>query len=287
MELTGRLLEKFTLTMLERGLSEATQKIYLKDLCSCLQWLKLKDPTLITVQNIKEYQAHLVRRKLRPKTVNRALVSVKLFFRMTLENNVPVDFIYRIKDRRRLPTLLDQEEIITLFKNTKNIKYRTIFMLIYAAGLRSCEVRRLKYQDIDSKLMQIHITGKGERERVVPMSKFLLQVLREYWVKSAENKTKWLFPVSSDEWQKPLSRISIWRAFKKAKKRASIIKPGGVHVLRHCYATHLLEGGLDLRMIQILLGHASIRATEIYTHLQRDFAQGIQSPLDQIANKIK
>ena len=287
MELTGRLLEKFNLTMLERGLSEATQKIYLKDLRSCLEWLKLKDPALITAENIREYQAHLVRRKLRPKTVNRALVSVKLFFRFTLKNDVPADFVYRVKDRRKLPTLLDQEEIISLFKKTKNIKYRTIFMLIYAAGLRSCEVQRLKHHNIDSKLMQIHITGKGDRERVVPMSKFLLQVLRDYWVKTPENKTMWLFPVSPDEWQKPISRISIWRAFKKAKKNAFINKPGGVHVLRHCYATHLLEGGLDLRMIQILLGHASIRATEIYTHLQRDFAQGIQSPLDQIANKIK
>ena len=122
---------------------------------------------------------------------------------------------------------------------------------------------------------------------MVPLSSFLLYTLRKYWVEYKENKSEWLFPGGGgDYWKRPYCRTSLRRAFATAKKKANIDKPGGVHLLRHCYATHLLESGVDLRVIQILLGHAVINSTEIYTHLRNKFAQEIKNPLDAIADLL-
>jgi site-specific recombinase XerD len=138
--------------------------------------------------------------------------------------------------------------------------------------------------------MQMRVLGKGRKERLVPLTPYLLHALRRYWVENKENKSVWLFPGGSgsgNHWQHQYCRASIRRAFLWAKEKAGIDKPGGVHLLRHCYATHLLESGVDLRVIQILLGHSVIHSTEIYTHLRSKFAQEIKNPLDAISGLIK
>lgn len=210
-----------------------------------------------------------------------------MFYIRTLRMNWPQDFAPWVRKKQRLPLLLSIEEVAAVINATDNIKQRTILMAIYATGMRSCEVRHLKTQDIDSARGQIRVMGKGNKQRMVPLSKFLLYTLRKYWVECKENKNEWLFPgVGGDGWRKPYCRTSLRRAFVAAKEKVGLEKPGGVHLLRHCYATHLLESGVDLRVIQILLGHSVINSTEIYTHLRSKFAQEIKNPLDAIAELL-
>jgi site-specific recombinase XerD len=161
-------------------------------------------------------------------------------------------------------------------------------MTIYATGMRSCEARYLRVEDIDSSpRKQIRVLGKGGKERMVPLTDNLLFALRKYWVENKDIKTKWLFPGARLCWEQPYCRTSIRRTFAESKLRAGITKRGGVHLLRHCFATHLLESGVDIRVIQILLGHSQLSSTEIYTHLRSTYAQEIKNPLDAIAGLIK
>src|SRR5207248_1192686 len=184
---------------------------------------------------------------------------------------------------RRLPTILTVEEVARLIDSARNLFERTMLMVLYSTGMRNAEMRHLQVKDIDSKSMLIHIQhGKGGRDRYVPLSPKLLATLREYW-RWMRPKT-WLFPGTVHNWRadKPITPKVVWDACQFAAHRAGIEKRVYAHLLRHSYATHLLEAGADLRTIQILLGHVRLEHTAVYLHLSQRHLQAFPNPLDTL-----
>ena len=281
-----KLVDQFIFTLKERGFAQSTQDEYVYIIKRFFRDLG-KDPLEASQEDVRKYQVYLLDKKYAPRSVNLNLAAIRFFYLKTLRRDWPPSFVPWVKQGRRLPTVWSMEEVAKLINSAANFKHRVILMATYAGGLRSCEVVRLKPSDIDSKRMLIHVLGKGNKERFVMLPETLLFALRDYWKwNKGEDKSLWLFPGGKD-YSQPYSRSSLRRVFGAAKKRAGIAKPGGVHILRHCFATHLLELGTDLRIIQLLLGHSVISSTEIYTHLRAQFAAQIKNPLDNIASQIK
>lgn len=183
----------------------------------------------------------------------------------------------RPRKEKKLPIVLSREDVIRIFDSVNNIKHKAILMLAYSAGLRVSEVVKLKVQDIDAKRNMIHIkAAKGQKDRYTVLSEVALRVLREYW--KVYQPKNWLFP--GPRQNSHLTTRTVEKILEDASQKAGIAKNVTVHTLRHSFATHLLEGGIDLWYIQELLGHKSSKTTEIYTHVsQRDIGR-IKSPLD-------
>ena len=196
-------------------------------------------------------------------------------------------FLYEIKrpkKDKKLPIVLSKEEIVAILSSIDNIKHKAILMLVYSAGLRVGEVVRLKPEDIDSKRTLIHIRGaKGRKDRYSLLSEAALKTLREYW--KQYKPEKWLFPGPDKE--RHITIRTAQRVFEMACKQAEVKKDVSIHNLRHSFATHLLENGIDLRYIQELLGHKSPKTTEIYTHVSNKDFMRIRNPLDQIFQEDK
>jgi len=243
-----------------------------------------KPPDRLNRDHLREYQAYLLReRKLEPRTVQLHTSALRFFFVKTLKRRYWLDDIPFPKAPRRLPVILTVEEAGRLINAARNLLDRTLLMVLYSTGMRSRELRYLQVRDIDSQAMLIHIRyGKGGRDRYVPLSPKLLETLREYW-RWMRPKT-WLFPGTVDGWRadKPLTPKVVWEACQVAAQRAGIDKRVYAHLLRHSYATHLLEEGADLRTIQLLLGHAELRDTAVYLHLSRRHLQAVANPLDSL-----
>ena len=185
------------------------------------------------------------------------------------------------KRDRKLPVVLSQDELKTLFSCVNNSKHRLILMTAYSAGLRLHEVTHLRVSDIDSKRMTVQ-QGKGKKDRYTLLSPALLQQLRIYWKQHRPHP--WLFP--GRDKNTPLSDASVQRAFKLAGDKAGIRKKASVHTLRHSFATHLLEQGVNLFTIKELLGHSSILTTLIYLHLQKNSHAAIVNPIDHLMEGV-
>ena len=243
-----------------------------------------KPPDQLNREHLREYQAYLLReRKLEPRTVKLHTSALRFFFVKTLKRRYLLDDIPFPKVPRQLPVILTVEEVGRLINAARNLLDRTLLMVLYSTGMRSRELRSLQVRDIDSQAMLIHIRhGKGGRDRYVPLSPKLLETLREYW-RWMRPKT-WLFPGTVDGWRadKPITPKVVWDACQFAAQRAGIEKRVYAHLLRHSYATHLLEEGADLRTIQLLLGHVELRHTVIYLHLSRRHLQAVANPLDTL-----
>jgi integrase/recombinase XerD len=241
-----------------------------------------KPPDRLSREHLREYQAFLLReRKLEPRTVKLHASALRFFFVKTLKRPYRLDDIPFPKAPRRLPIILTVEEVGRLIDCARNLMDRTLLMVLYSTGMRNRELRSLQVRDIDSQSMLIHIQyGKGGRDRYVPLSPKLLETLREYW-RWMKPKT-WLFPGTVDGWRadKPITPKVVWDACRSAAERAGIEKHVYAHLLRHSYATHLLEAGADLRTIQLLLGHVELRHTVIYLHLSRRHLQAVANPLE-------
>jgi site-specific recombinase XerD len=208
---------------------------------------------------------------------------LRFLFVKTLGRPYLPDHIPFPKRQRRLPTILDQQEVAQLIDSASNLMHRTMMMMLYATGLRRAEMCHLKVADIDSKRMVIHVRqGKGGRDRDVLLTPKLLETLREYW-RWMKPKT-YLFPGTVKGWRAdvPITEKIVWQAVREAAERAGITKHVSPHGLRHCFATHMLEAGADLRTIQVLLGHAKLAHTTVYLHLSRRHLQAIPSPLEAI-----
>ena len=205
--------------------------------------------------------------------------ALKFFYLNVLKKPWVMDSIPRPKKEKRLPVVLNQSEIKRIFEAVSNLKHRAILYLIYSSGLRVSEVVRLKPEDIDSEQMQIRIRqGKGSKDRYTIISRAAVSELRKYW-KQYKPRT-WLFEGAKE--RAHITERSVQQVFETAVKKAKIVKSASVHSLRHSFATHLLEQGVDLRYIQELLGHKSPTTTEIYTHVTRSDLNKIISPLDRI-----
>ncbi|MBW1860256.1 MAG: tyrosine-type recombinase/integrase [Deltaproteobacteria bacterium] len=185
---------------------------------------------------------------------------------------------------KRMPVVLSEEEVLAIFEAIGYIKHKAMIATTYGAGLRISEVCSLRKSDVDSQRMRILIHGKGKKERYCLLSPMILELLREYYRK-VRPKGDWLFPGRNP--QKHLSRGAIHKALKKAVKKVEIKKKVSMHALRHSFATHLLEHGTDIRFVQVLLGHASIRSTMRYTHVSNAALSRIESPWDRLLKTKK
>jgi site-specific recombinase XerD len=266
-----------------RNYSKSTIRYYLQTVANFAQHFG-RSPDKLGPDELRSYQAYLLReRKLAVGTVIARVAALRFFFIKTLKRRLPLNDIPYPKHPRRLPTILTVEEVARLIDSARNFLDRTLLMVLYSTGMRNCEVRHLQVKDIDSNSMLIHIQhGKGGRDRYVPLSPKLLETLREYW-RWMKPKT-WLFPGTVHNWRadKPLTPKVVWDACQFAAQRAGIEKHVYPHLLRHSYATHLLETGADLRTIQLLLGHIELEHTVLYLHLSRRHLQAFPNPLDTL-----
>jgi site-specific recombinase XerD len=243
-----------------------------------------RPPDQLGPEHIRQYQAYLFRqRKLAPSSVTQRLAALRFFFIRTLKRPWSVAETPYPKKVQHLPTVLSQEEVSQLINAAPNPFYRILLMTLYATGARRDELARLKVSDIDSQRMIVHIqAGKGRKDRDVMLSPVLLEALREHW-RGLKPKT-WLFPGSRAHTAPcPITSKVIWHACHQAALRAGLHKRVHPHTLRHCFATHLLEAGADLRTIQMLLGHHDLEETTVYLHLSHRHLSATVSPLDSLA----
>jgi site-specific recombinase XerD len=230
---------------------------------------------------VREFMLHLVRqRRVHPATTNVYGAAIKFLYQVTLRRSHEVATIPRMRVPMRLPTVLTGTEVERLLGAMATQRQRVMVMLAYGAGLRVSEVANIEVQDIDAKRMVLHVRhAKRGRERHVMLSPILLQALRLYW-KQARPEGTYLFPGRDPG--KLITRAAIHKAIRVAARRAGIDKHISPHTLRHSFATHLLEAGTDLRTVQILLGHASLRSTMHYLHVTTARVQSLRSPLDAL-----
>lgn len=239
-----------------------------------------KPPGQLGPAEIRTFQLRLIEQKVSWTQFNQAVCALRFFYRVTLPRDFVVEHIPFAKTKKKLPTVLSVDEVRRLLGAPRNLKHRTVLSLIYATGARLNEATHLRVADIDGARMMVHIRcGKGGRPRMVPMSVALRDLLREYW--HAEHPREWLFPGSRSD--RPLHENAVQKACGLARRGAGIDKPAGVHTLRHSYATHLLELGVDLRTIQKLLGHSSLSTTAIYTHVTRQLIDAANKAIDLLA----
>ena len=242
-----------------------------------------RPPDQLGLDEIRGYQTYLLEeRKLGVRTVAHHTAGLRFFYCKTLRRNYPIEELPYPKKPRELPIILTQEEAVRLIDSASNLFHRAMLMTLYSTGVRRAEMCSLKVENIDSERMLVHVRcGKGRRDRSVPLSLQLLETLRAYyrWMKP---KT-YLFPGSHRNWRidKPVTTKVPWVACREAAERAGIDKPVSPHLLRHSFATHLLEQGADLPTLQALLGHTELKATSIYLHLSERHLKAAGTPIDQ------
>jgi site-specific recombinase XerD len=266
-----------------RNYSQTTVRAYLKIVEDFAKHFH-KAPDQLGADEIRSYQVYLLKeKKLGARTVGHWTAALRFFFCKTLKRNYPVEEVPYPKAPRRLPNILTQEEAVRLIDSASNLFHRTMLMTLYSTGIRRAELCRLKVEDIDSKRMILHIRqGKKNRDRDVPLSPKLLETFREYW-RWMRPKT-YLFPGTKDGWRadKPITPKVLWEACREAAQRAGITKSVRPHLIRHSFATHLVEGGADLPTVQLLLGHSDLKATSIYLHLSQRHLKAAGTPLDKL-----
>ena len=259
-------LRKMMLAELQRrNYSEATTRCYIRTVEDFSRRFK-RSPDRLGSEHIREYQAELFKkRKLSPSTVTQRLAALRFFYIKTLKKAWSIAETPYPKKVFHLPTILSQEEVARLIDAALTPYHRTLLMTLYATGLRRAELTHLKISDIDSQRMVIHVQGgKGRKDRDVMLSPKLLEALREHWRGLKRKPSAWLFP--GNRWHTgdtPIDTKVVWHACQEAAQRAGIQKNVHPHTLRHCFATHLLEAGADLRTIQMLLGHRDLEETTI------------------------
>jgi integrase/recombinase XerD len=280
-------LRKMMLEELQRRhYSEATTNYYIRHVERFARYFH-RSPDRLGPQHIREYQAQLFsKQKLSPGAVTNHLCALRFFYIQTLKRPWSIADTPYPKKVHRLPTILGQQEVAQLIDAACTPFRRTILMTLYATGVRNAELTRLKISDIDSKRMVIHIQGgKGRKDRDVMLSPVLLDELRAHW-RRLRRKSIWLFP--GNRWHsgdRPMDTKTPRHACQYAARRAGIKKHVYPHVLRHCFATHLLEAGADLHTIQILLGHHDLKETTRYLHLSQRHLHATASPLDSLVLK--
>lgn len=248
-QLRQRMLEDMQI----RNLSKVTQKRYLARVAAFAKYFK-RSPEQLGPEEIRRYQVYLLKdRKLSSRTLNVTVCALRFLYKVTLKRDWDIERIPYARREKKLPVVLSPEEVVQFLQAVKSMKYRTILVTAYSAGLRVSEVTRLKVGDIDSRRMIIQVEqGKGGKDRYVMLSRRLLDLLREYW--KAHRPTDWLFPGAVPH--QPASAGTVREVCHKAYLASGLSKHVTPHTLRHSFATHLLESGEDLRKIQLLLGHA-------------------------------
>jgi integrase/recombinase XerD len=278
-------LRKMMLEELERrNYTQNTTRAYVRAIEEFARYFH-RPPDQLGPEQIREYVSHLFRdRKLTDNTVNQQVGALRFFFIKTLKRSWSVEETPYPKRGFHLPVILSRDEVSRLIESALTPFHRTILITLYATGVRRAELANLKIADIDSQRMVVHIRGgKGRKDRDIMLSPHLLEELRQHYRRLSQKHSGWLFP--GGRWHTADYAITtkvVWDACWEAAKRAGIRKPLHPHTLRHCFATHLLEAGADLRTIQILLGHSDLRATTLYLHLSQHHLSVTASPLDAL-----
>ena len=245
-----------------------------------------RPPDRLGPQHIREYQSELFKkRKLAASSVTVYLAALRFFFTKTLKKGWSAAETPYPKKAEHVPSILSQQEVARLIDAADTSFHRTLLMTLYATGVRRAELTQLKISDVDSQRMVVHIRGgKGRKDRDVMLSPKLLKELREHWRRLKRKPSEWLFPGRHDHGSdQPIDTKTVWHACRNAAKRAGIKKQVHPHTLRHCFATHLLEHGADLRNIQMLLGHNDLEQTTIYLHVSELRLNATASPLDSLS----
>jgi integrase/recombinase XerD len=277
-ELRRRMLEDLQL----RNYSPNTTHVYIRCVAEFARHFGAS-PDRLGPRHIREYQLLLVQqKKVSWATFNQTVCALRFFYHITLHRGWMIEHIPYPRHEQKLPVVLSPSEVAELFEATKNVKHRAILMTIYASGLRVSEIVSLQIGDIDSQRQIIRVRqGKGRKDREVMLSPKLLESLRNYW--KSYRPDRWLFP--GDKPDHPITQTSVWRICKRAAELAHLSKIISPHTLRHCFATHLLEDGTDLRRIQLLLGHRNLKTTAKYLHLSNFAVRSTVSPLDRLPDR--
>lgn len=246
------------------GLAERTQQSYVRAVKGLAKHYN-RSPDVLTEEEIRKFFLHLVEtRKVSKSTVTVYLSGLKFFYQKTLGKTMPVFGLIRTRRRKKLPTVLTIEEIKAIFACVRSPVIRMLLTMIYSCGLRLAEATHLKLASVDMGRMQVKVTGKGGKDRYVPLPRRSKQLLQAYLDK--HRPADWLFTGKVNN-AVPCPKGTVQKAFKAALIQTGISKPATVHTLRHSYATHLLENGIDIRIIQRALGHKHFSTTMVYAHL--------------------
>jgi len=275
----GRLRDRMAEDLKLKAYSPSTRKIYLLYARKFAAHYR-RSPEELSEAEIREFLLYLMEvEEVSYETYRQILAALKFLYTVTLGRAWEVERIPFPKRRRRLPVVLSAEDVAALLGAIRSLKYRAMLMALYGGGLRISEACRLQAEDIDSKRMVLRVrNGKGGKDRYTVLSQRLLEVLRVYW--RAVRPRGWLFPGKTREGH--ISDSTVRAVFRQAREAAGIGAECTPHTLRHSFATHLLDAGTELVVIQALLGHSSIRTTSIYTHVSTRHIQNTQSPLDHL-----
>jgi integrase/recombinase XerD len=265
-----------------RNLSPATQQSYLNAVSRFSRYFR-RSPDRLGLEDVRAYQVHLASTSVSFASLNQVVCALRFFYGVTLgQATVPERIPYAHEPRKR-PVVLSADEVVRFLESVSSLKARVALTTAYAAGLRVSEVAALKVCDIDSQRMVMRIArGKGGKERYAMLSKALLGILRDYW--RLTHPAPFLFPGGSPD--KPIHPSTLHAACRSATAAAGLAKRVSVHVLRHSFATHLLESGADIRIIQVLLGHENLSTTARYTRVSTQLIGATASPLDRLALKV-
>ena len=266
-----------------RNLSPNTQQLYIDRVAKFARYFG-KSPELLGPEDVRAYQVYLIHQKRASSSMlQQTVCALRFLYRNTLGKEWALPYIPTPKREKKLPVVLSREEVARFLEHLPNLKHRALIITAYATGMRVSEVVSLRAADIDSDRMMIRVEqGKGRKDRYVMLSPNLLELLRAYW--RIARPADWLFPG-----QRPGTHLTAKRALQvciKAGTAAGLTKRATVRALRHSFATHLLEAGANIRVIQVLLGHRSLRTTAKYTHVSRETICSTSSPLDQLSKAV-
>jgi site-specific recombinase XerD len=265
--------------MTARHFAEKAQTDYIRYVKSFAAFLG-RSPDTASAEDLRLFQQHMTKTHVSPGVINATVVALRFFFKVTLERDDLVRRLTLVSEPRRVPIVLSPEEVARLLTAAPGVKYRAALGVAYGAGLRVSEVVALKVTDIDRERMLLRVEqGKGQKDRFVMLSPQLLELLRD-WRQVAQPRG-WLFPGLDPV--NPMSARQLCRAVSAAARAAGIAKRVSPHTLRHSFATHLLEQNVDIRVIQVLLGHAKLETTALYTRVAVNTIRDVTSPLERLS----
>lgn len=279
--LRQRMIDDMTL----RKLNPKTQDAYIRSVIKLTRFLG-RSPDAASPEDLRRFQLHLASTGVSNTSINATITGLRFFFEVTLDDHQALCKMSTVREPRKLPVVLSPDEVRRLLQATTNVKYKAALATAYGAGLRASEVTHLKVTDIDSQRMMIRVEqGKGSKDRNAMLPPALLVLLRHWWrvaqVQRRMLKGGWLFPGQNPV--NPLSTRQLRRAMEASVTLAGLEKHVSLHGLRHAFATHLLEQGVDIRLIQVLLGHKKLETTAMYSHVATRILRDTHSPLDALS----